>query len=476
MRAGDWEMDAGMLDALGLEDEAPHSRVPTELEDSLHESARPRHRDVNYAANAEGARRLIALAEAELTAEERAAVDEATLAGQPQEAFDALPERERLIRRAEAISERVPRLALGDPATYDVGARGTDDVDHIATTVAAATEILSSITGGARDADLIQVFGAANAATAKQRYANAAAALQRLHATDQIRTDRSGTLRVMGAGGFTRGSRSIMMEEQYIDTPSHLSTIGLLHEAMHAGNPGLVTDRGYIESPLFTQLPEATKLDNSAHYEVIPRRILGLPYAYEGVTFTPATSTTPEGARQQAVREASERLRNAWTMALNLHVQYMNLHQRPTLWWAPQGAGTFREGMPYWSKVEKLTIHQKAEISPMSSDPALHPVSQIDLALSEAMTGRLARCQDLLDDITDATLAELATHATAAELAAAEANPVVHRELWISIALRRSGPITGAEARDLRVIHELAELRAAFDTAWRYRDPGSFPD
>jgi type IV secretory pathway VirB2 component (pilin) len=75
-----------------------------------------------------------------------------------------------------------------------------------------------------------------------------------------------------------------------------------------------------------------------------------------------------------------------------------------------------------------------------------------------------------------AATAFLNTRATPAELAAAQATPATHRDLWIKVALRIAGEITGNEGRDLRVIHEMVTGLAAFSTLLSHRDPGGFPD
>ena len=54
-------------------------------------------------------------------------------------------------------------------------------------------------------------------------------------------------------------------------------------------------------------------------------------------------------------------------MGLNLHTRYDRLYKNQALWDAPEGGGSFRDGLPYWSKVEKLTIHLKTVTDPASA-------------------------------------------------------------------------------------------------------------
>jgi hypothetical protein len=463
-------------------------RLPTNTGAMLTDPAHPANPGANYAANSAGIKRLIQVAEAELTPPQRVQVNTATLAGQTQPQFDALPEQTRLTRRVEAIRSVRPDLTLGDPALIDTGPRpGTADTANLNTLVANANAIFDQIAGGGRDADIDQVFGHANRAVAKTKYANGKTWMNNLKASNHIVTDRSGYNDEVGLGGLTGFQTQIALSPGFIDTPGdHEAVVTMIHESMHAGNAD-VSDKGYIGTQVFTQLPEAVKLTNAAHFEVVPRRILGASNAYAGVTFTPAGAAAAPGAAatapltplQVAVRDASEQLRTAWTMGLNLHTLYDTLYKDQTQWNTPQAGGSFRQGLPYWSKVEKLTIYQKTVLDPTAADPARRPISQIDMALSEGVTRKFVQCMVTIDGVpNDAAGANafLAAHATPVEINAAHATPAAHRDLWIKAILRMVGPITGPEARDLRVVHELVRLNTTWGTVLQHRDPGGFPD
>ena len=97
-------------------------------------------------------------------------------------------------------------------------------------------------------------------------------------------------------------------------------------------------------------------------------------------------------------------------------------------------------------------------LDPASPDPTRRPISQIDMALSGGVTRKFVECMVAIDGVpNDAAGANafLAAHAVPAEITAAQATPAAHRDLWIKAILRIAGPITGPEARDLRVVHEL---------------------
>lgn len=463
-------------------------RLPTNTGTMLSDPANPARPGANYKANAVGTRRLIELAEAELTPAQRTQVDTATLAGQTQAEFKALPEQARLTRRVEAIRTVRPDLTLGDPSLIDTGPRaGTLDTANLDLLIAGANAIFDTIASGGNDADIDQVFGAANRAVAKAKYASGKTWMNNLRATNHIVTDRSGYNSEVLLGGLTGFQQQISLAPQCIDKPTAAEEIiTMIHESMHAGNSD-VSDKGYIGTQVFTQLAEDIKLTNAAHFEVIPRRILGAINSYAGQTFTPAgTAATPGGPTtaaltplQTAVRDASERIRIAWTMGLNLHTQYDTLYKNQALWNMPSGAGSFREGLPYWSKVEKLTIHLKTVTDPASPDPARLPISQIDMALSEGVTRKFALALVQIDSVpNDAAGATtfLQAHATPAEITAAQAAPAKHRDLWIKVALRIVGSITGPETRDLRVVHELFTLNGAYSTLLQHRNLHGFAD
>ncbi|MBK7540066.1 MAG: DUF4157 domain-containing protein [Myxococcales bacterium] len=463
-------------------------RLPTNTGAMLTDPAQPTQQGANYAANAAGTRRLIELAEAELTVPQRAQVQTATLAGQTQAAFDALPEQTRLTRRVEAIRSVRPDLTLGDPMLINTGPRpSTTDTANLQTLIDNANAIFDAIAGGTHDVGLGQVFGTAHVATAKTKYALAKTWMNNLHTNHHIVTDRSGYNAEVGLGGLTGFQRQIALSPRSLDSPSdNEAVVTMIHESMHAGNSD-VKDKGYIGTQVFTQLPEDVKLTNAAHFEVVPRRIRNAANAYAGQTFTPAGTapasggpvTPPLTAMQTAVRDASERIRIAWTMGLNLHVQYDTLYKDQSLWAAPRGASSFRVGLPYWSKVEKLTIHEKTVFEPASADPARRPISQIDMALSEGVTRKFMLCMREMRNVPNddaAATTYLATRASPAEITAAQATPTGHRDLWIKVALGAVGSITGPVDRDLRVVHELYTLSTAYGTLLQQRDLNGFVD
>ena len=237
----------------------------------------------------------------EMTAAERARVTTERKRGLTAAQWGALSASEQGLREAEALVRVRGDTRLGDPALIDSGPRaGTRDAARLTLLVNAANRLFDRIATGAVDMHIRQVFGAANVATAKTRYANARTRMNALHASGDIVTDRSGYNAEAELGGLTN-SQSISIAPDVMDNPtSRESIITFLHESMHAGNPGVVgDDGGYIERKKeFVRAQEADKIANAAHYEVVPRRMLGMGaagFAYPGVTFTPGVLAPPVG-------------------------------------------------------------------------------------------------------------------------------------------------------------------------------------
>jgi hypothetical protein len=326
-----------------------------------------------------------------------------------------------------------------------------------------------------------------------------------LHALGKILTDRSGSSDELFQGGLTGFHDVIRVAPDAIDNPTANDSITtLIHESMHAGNAD-INDNGYIDAPQFTTRAEADKLLNAAHFEVVPWRILdpfdpkafpvkvfGVPIGFQ--TFVPAGTTvggvtaplpTPT---QKGAKAASDRLENAWALGLNLHLIYVKLFRTPTEWTVAQpdfGGMRLDNSIPFWSKVQKLTIHNKPVISPTSPDLAKRPVSQIDVALSEGMTRRLGLAQFLLGPLeTDAQiLAFEAARSTAAERATAfpggaHTSADKERDFLLKLALREPSvtPLTGRLDRDLRAVKKMDDVGNLWSSILAPRNPSSFAD
>lgn len=439
-----------------------------------------------------GLERLIKMSRSEMTNQQRARVDTERKRGLTAAQWAALSASEKDLREAEAIV-RVRRDALlGDPLLINTGPRpGTLDAAHMTKLVGGANAILDRIATGAVDMHIGQVFGAANVAAAKAKYAKARTTLNALHASGAIVTDRSRYNAEAGLGGLTGASR-ISLAPDVIDNPTHReSIVTCIHESMNAGNDDVKDEGGYIDRrEEFVRVREATTLTNAAHYEVVPRRMLGMGndgYAYNGVTFTPgllapapgpaptpaapvalpaAPAAPPPGPvvslKQQAIDAAYLRWKDAWNNALNLHNLFVRNLRTPTDWTRDISAelrlapgARFADVLPFWSRVEGLTIHKRPGIDPASADPSTQPVTQIDVALSEALVRQLTRGR-LAAPETEAAATVLESAATPAERAAAT-TVEAERDLLIKLTARDIGTVTGDPDRDVHVVNLMGD-------------------
>ncbi len=461
----------------------------------------------NFSANEIGAQRLIDHALEELTPAEKAKVDTARLNGLTDAQFNALATEEQRSRWAEAILAQFPDRQLGDPNLIDTGARpGKPDAANITKLVGHAEQIFADVASGTRDTWITQVFGAGSVGKAKAKYAKARTAMNKLHGSDSIVTDRSGYSDEVSLGGLTdppgTKNQKIRLNESFIDSPDDDDSVTtLVHESMHAGNADI--DDKYPSSTGFTTEKEAKKLIFASYFEVVAWRALD-PTATDAFAVVPATTpptfqtfipagTTVSGVAapaqtkvEKGATAAGDLFRAAWTTGLNLHPFYVGLFKAPAKWKVPQadyGYNRFDKALPYWSKVQKLTIHLKTSIDTTSADEAKHPVSQIDIALSEGLIRRLANGMGVLDSLhTEAEVLAFETaNSTAAEQTAAfpggaHTSENAERDFLLKLAARDStvAPMTGDVARDVRVVRELGNLN--WDTVLYPRNPASFAD
>ena len=447
------------------------------------------------------------------------AADKATKSKQATATVGALPKWELEARWADAVQKVKPGLMLRDPKLINTGPRaGTNDATNITTLVTNANKVFDKIAAGTADADLDRVFGAANRAAAKQKYAKARTAMNTLKGSSKVVTDRSGYNAEVGLGGLTSDIQ-ISLSPETIDEPDKReSVVTMIHESMHAGNFGDVGDDGvYIDRVAeFPLSPVSEKLKNAAHFEVAPRRLLDKdsasdpddPYAYGGCkgcdpanpaqTFTPAGSAGPGGAatppptpRQQALKKAYKMFKEAWTLGLNLHDVFVAAYKAPADWntfdlstqYGGVPAGThYADVLPFWSKVYNMTIHERTHINPTGAEASTKPVTLVDVALSEGVVRKLSKGMERMPANAAAAdafeqAAVTAKEITAAELAAATATVDGERDLLITLVLKKLGkPITGVSVdRDLKVVLKMGLTPDTWDEMLKVRPPSAFP-
>jgi hypothetical protein len=212
-------------------------------------------------------------------------------------------------------------------------------------------------------AGLKAVFGAQDA-VAKARYASgrsalaAAAADLDKHVTTDYNLDDPETF----LGGWAQHSTQLMHllvgVVQGTDPKESQST--LVHEAAHLGH-GSVDDLGYYGTAAFEAMSEADKVNNAAHYEELPRRLLGIS-SFPGHTFTPGIKKGGGAVtRVDTVRKiASDHLQRAWDAASDAHMWLRGVRKA---WLTKKDTAPFTAEKPLILELSKLcdmTVHHQA--------------------------------------------------------------------------------------------------------------------
>jgi hypothetical protein len=371
--------------------------------------------------------------------------------------------RSQIVAFADALRAAHPSSALGDINLMETGARaGTSDAANLSILLSKANAIYDDIAGGNRDRDLADVFGSSKVATAKGKYAKSKVKAAQIIRGNKVISDRSGFSDEVGLGGVSSGSKISLLAE-FVDNPSASeSIVSFIHECAHAGNPD-VDDFGYISDPTFTRQSTDFKLKNAAHYEVAPRRKLGLEPTFTGVVFVPASSSSgasrPLTPEEQVLRSISEIFRKAWDRSVDLHQRMVEFAVQPRKWYTDTSA---RTELLAWSLLAKLTLHKRIGAFPPTWVVGTMPVSQLDIALSEGMVRKIDLAKAAAPNDSDEVALQISIHASSTEKAdlaattSAAARARKQADLSVLIVLRsfvRS--LTGTLGGDRQLIRYL---------------------
>ncbi len=274
----------------------------------------------------------------------------------------------------------------GTNAIYKDAAQGltkVKDADKPGLLAAIAEASKLATQAQSRDADLAQVFGAANVAKAKAIYVKAVAAMAKVKGNldGTVDTDYNGDDDEVGLGGFAvHDEQRIHLDLTTVQvTDPDESALTIVHECAHLADAS-VDDNGYYGSDGFESMDEALKLANAAHFEEVPRRIKGISQ-YAGQTFTPG-KTSSGGAltlEDKVSRDVSEYLRNAWDKAVDVHTFI-----RAVLVAGNGKAFTdAKAALLEISALMQLTIHQQP--------PASQKVTPMDVTLAEGVAHAMSQ-------------------------------------------------------------------------------------
>ncbi|SHJ76664.1 protein of unknown function [Malonomonas rubra DSM 5091] len=393
--------------------------------------------------------------------------------------FAKLPSTKQNILLAEALYNSYKVLRLGDPSQTEVGPRNSAERMKLLALFGLTAGHLTALSLGGHDTEIKKIFGAANLATVKRNYARALVRLTYLYRNNKIRTDRSGYSEEVGLGGYANRD-VIMLSNDCFDKPrAHESIVTLVHESMHAGNAN-IGDYIYTSAKnAFPKKSAAIKLKNAAHYEIPLRRHLKMSHSFGKGAFIPA-GTTVGGVTaakltplEKGLDLAANRVRKAWDVGVSLHEFYISIHQRPQRW-----SRRYRRCFPYWSKVEKMTIHQRKAISRSSSDASRKPVTSIDLALSEGVSRKLTLASRAMLKGETKARAFLLKKMTVASYQKIRKNKYKLRDKLLRYVLQdKVGRMTGGILRDMAVLRALASAydQSTYAKILRARSPSRFP-
>ena len=372
--------------------------------------------------------------------------------------------RDQLLAFAEAIRTFHPAAELGDITLMEVHTRpNTGDATNLKILLDEATGVFNEIAGGARDKDIEEVFGKRNTQLVRRKYANAKKAGEKIIKKDKIISDRSGFSEEVGLGGYYFKGE-IKLLASIIDNPkSPVSVVTFMHECAHAGNND-VDDYGYITSdPLFTRQTEDYKLKNAAHYEVAPRRKYRLEPSFTGIAFLPADAargaSAPLTSAEEALQCAGETFRKAWDRGVDVHERLLEVARHPRRWYTRPW---IRGGLLSWSRISKLTIHDRRSTFPPTWSEGFSPVSHLDIALSEGVVRKVDLAQSSVPKGVAAADTFVQLFADLGEKAELTGTPEGLRSakqcaLIVKLVLRtRVTNMTGSLASDMQLVNALA--------------------
>ena len=261
------------------------------------------------------------------------------------------------------------------------------DKPKLKTAMVDAADLVKQVQGDA--AGLKAVFGTQDA-TAKTNYANAEKALRDLPAKmdTQVNTDYNLDDKEIGLGGWASHADQkmhLLLDVAQVKNEKKTKAI-LIHEASHFGT-ATVKDHVYYNNNGFFELDEAKKVANAAHYEELPRRVLGTS-SFDKMTFVPGTK--PGGGaitkEDQIKSDANLYIRRAWDAGVTAHKFIRAVHRE----------GLASNKKPFddnkalileMSKLMDLTIHEQAAGKQM--------VTPLDVTLMESVAGGVSKIKNL---------------------------------------------------------------------------------
>ncbi len=245
----------------------------------------------------------------------------------------------------------------------------------------------------ANSVGMAQVFGS-QAAVATRQYAGIEASLARTRSDldSHVTTDYAGESDEVGSGGFAvhREQRMHLMLDVVRRADRNEAAATVLHEAAHLADLS-ITDHVYYGSAGYIEATEAEKVTNAAHYEELPRRIMGTS-RYPRRTFRPGITASgrPMTRDETARAEAVDHLRKAWAASLTEHEEVRGTR-------AAQEQGTVRRPLP--NRVRLREASKRLGLSLHLRPVADTWVTVLDVTISESTVRAISTMGSLVGTV-----------------------------------------------------------------------------
>lgn len=199
----------------------------------------------------------------------------------------------------------------------------------------------------------------------------------RQQADTNITVDYNGDAAQMGVSAYALfNKQSIHLLADVASQKDQVeSLMTLIHEAAHLVSRD-IDDLGYYTAPGFVTASETVKINNAAHFEEVPRRLLK-ESLYKGLKFVPKAASSGGQMDTENIREeVSKTLDRLWKKSADVHdiLATIRLQQAEK---DNSKMEKYKGKLKYFSEGLGLTLHQQRNSEPV--------ITGLDLALIEGI-------------------------------------------------------------------------------------------
>ena len=195
---------------------------------------------------------------------------------------------------------------------------------------------------------------------------------------NRITTDYNSDAKETFVGGWASFEKQqIHLDPTVVTNPQEAeSKVIILHEAAHIA-ASRIKDYVYYDAPIFEAADQETKIDNAAHYEELPRRILGISRYKSNKVFKPGISSsgTKITTEDEIRASATYHYQLAWDAAADFDflIKQARRDQLDSKYLDEKTLDRLREVSPLMD----LTLHEQT-VSPIN-------VTTLDITTSESI-------------------------------------------------------------------------------------------